>query len=500
MTSDEGSDFQRLGTLDPATGRFTAVAPEPRWDVESFDISDDGRFIAYIVNEAGISRLKLLDIAHPPAAAPSPACRSERWAGSRSRPGATSRSAVTSRPLARRRLCRQPADASPSPAGPRARPAASIPRRNVEPVLVETTSFDGEKVSGFLYRPDPARFPGRRPLIMSIHGGPEGQSRPGFLGRNNYLLNELGIALFYPERPRLDRLRQALRRARQRPRPSREQRSRTSAPSSTSSPSDPAARSGPLRRDRRKLWRLYVLCQRDPLRRPLRRRIASSPSPTSSPSSKIPSPIAAICRRVEYGDERDPAQRRKLLAISPLTRVKELGCPLMVQTGGNDPRVPASEAEQSVKAVAPERRHRLAPARPGRGPRLRQEGQPGLCLLDQPDVLAAQPAGERAAGRGIGRRTRHRHPERVSGSRPSFGLASGRGTCASCNPRRRRRQFLREGATAQEARRESPFSTSRFAPLRLLSKAGPAGRRRVAEGAMRQPRGGSALDPEPSSG
>ncbi|HEX8063602.1 MAG TPA: S9 family peptidase, partial [Allosphingosinicella sp.] len=61
VTSDEGSDFQRLGTLDPATGRFTAVAPEPRWDVESFDISDDGRFVAYIVNEAGISRLRLLD-------------------------------------------------------------------------------------------------------------------------------------------------------------------------------------------------------------------------------------------------------------------------------------------------------------------------------------------------------------------------------------------------------------------------------------------------------
>ena len=64
--------------------------------------------------------------------------------------------------------------------------------------LVETASFDGEKVSGFLYRPDPAKFPGRRPLIVNIHGGPEGQSRPGFLGRNNYLLNELGVAIFYP--------------------------------------------------------------------------------------------------------------------------------------------------------------------------------------------------------------------------------------------------------------------------------------------------------------
>jgi dipeptidyl aminopeptidase/acylaminoacyl peptidase len=34
-----------------------------------------------------------------------------------------------------------------------------------------------------------------------------------------------------------------------------------------------------------------------------------------------------------------------------MTRVKELRLPLMVVTGGNDPRVPASEADQVVKAV-----------------------------------------------------------------------------------------------------------------------------------------------------
>ncbi|MDT9047075.1 prolyl oligopeptidase family serine peptidase, partial [Escherichia coli] len=55
-------------------------------------------------------------------------------------------------------------------------------------------------------------------------------------------------------------------------------------------------------------------------------------------------------RRVEYGDERDPAQRAKLVEISPLTRAKELKIPLMVVTGGNDPRVPASEANQMVAA------------------------------------------------------------------------------------------------------------------------------------------------------
>ncbi|HVI08222.1 MAG TPA: S9 family peptidase, partial [Candidatus Binatia bacterium] len=63
--------------------------------------------------------------------------------------------------------------------------------------LVRWKSFDGKEISGFLYKP-PAKFTGKRPALVVIHGGPEGQSQPVFLGRNNYFLSELGIALIYP--------------------------------------------------------------------------------------------------------------------------------------------------------------------------------------------------------------------------------------------------------------------------------------------------------------
>jgi len=56
-------------------------------------------------------------------------------------------------------------------------------------------------------------------------------------------------------------------------------------------------------------------------------------------------------RRIEYGDERDPVQRAKLTKISPLTRIAEIKMPLFIVTGGNDPRVPPSEAAQVVKAL-----------------------------------------------------------------------------------------------------------------------------------------------------
>ena len=348
VTSDEGSDFQRLGTLDPATGRFTAVAPEPRWDVESFDISDDGRFIAYIVNEAGISRLKLLDTRTRRSRAVK-ALPVGTMGGLDVAPWGDVAVSVSS--------ARSPSDVYV--VNPRTLAVARWtesetggldPRRNVEPVLVETTSFDGEKVSGFLYRPDPARFPGRRPMIVSMHGGPEGQSRPGFLGRNNYLLNELGIALFYPN----------------------------VRGSTGFGKRFVALDNGPDLRENsvKDIGAFLDVLARDPSLNPARFAetggsyggyMCYASAIRYGDRFKAANCIVAISnfvtflentqsyrrdlRRVEYGDERDPVQRKKLLAISPLTRIKELRLPLMVQTGGNDPRVPASEAEQAVKAV-----------------------------------------------------------------------------------------------------------------------------------------------------
>jgi dipeptidyl aminopeptidase/acylaminoacyl peptidase len=348
VTSDEGSDFQRLGILDPRTGRFAAVAPEPRWDVESFDISDDGRFIAYVVNEAGISRMKLLDTRTRRSRAVT-GLPVGTMGGLEVAPWGDIAVSVAS--------ARSPSDIYV--VNPRtlavtrwteSETGGLDPRRNVEPVFVETTSFDGEKVSGFLYRPDPARFPGRRPMIMSIHGGPEGQSRPGFLGRNNYLVNELGIALFYPN-----------------------------VRGSTGFGKRFVAldNGADLRENSVKdIGAFLDVLARDPALDPARFAetggsyggyMCYASAIRYGDRFKAANCIVAISnfvtflentqsyrrdlRRVEYGDERDPAQRKKLLAISPLTRIKELRLPLMVQTGGNDPRVPASEAEQAVKAV-----------------------------------------------------------------------------------------------------------------------------------------------------
>src|SRR5205085_1387232 len=68
----------------------------------------------------------------------------------------------------------------------------------VEPRIVKWKSFDGLEITGFLYAPRAGAFTGKRPVIVNIHGGPESQFRPGFIGRNNYFVGELGIAMIYP--------------------------------------------------------------------------------------------------------------------------------------------------------------------------------------------------------------------------------------------------------------------------------------------------------------
>jgi dipeptidyl aminopeptidase/acylaminoacyl peptidase len=347
VTTDQGSEFLRLGTIDPKSGTFTPRAPDPRWDVELFDISADGRLVAYVLNDAGSSTLRLLDVATGAArTAPMPAgtigsLEVAPWGDI----GITLASA------------RSPADAySVNPdtlavtrwtVSETGGLDASI---NVEPELIEAASFDGLVFSGFLYRPDVRKFPGRRPLIVNIHGGPESQSRPGFLGRNNYLVNELGIAIFYPN----------------------------VRGSSGYGKSFVSLDNGPFKREDsvRDIGAFLDLLAVDPRLDPQRFGVTGgSYGGYMCYASAIfygkrlngASCVVAISsfvtflentqgyrrdlRRVEYGDERDPAQRTKLTAISPLSRASEIRVPLLVVTGANDPRVPASEAEQIIRAV-----------------------------------------------------------------------------------------------------------------------------------------------------
>ena len=190
---DQGSDFKRLGKL--ANGAFVALNPETNWDIEDFAVAEDGSFIAYEINEAGVSRLRLLDP------------KSGRVREAKLPDGVLGGIAIA--PWGEVAFTFSSAQSagdaySLDPATLKVRRWTASetggldPVSNALPELVSARSFDGIEVSGFLYRPNPAKFPGKRPMIVDIHGGPEGQFKPGFRGGENYIVNELGIAMFWP--------------------------------------------------------------------------------------------------------------------------------------------------------------------------------------------------------------------------------------------------------------------------------------------------------------
>ncbi len=346
-TSDRFGEFQELGTIDPVTGTFTRLGPPGRWDVEAFAISAEGARVAVVTNEAGVSRLRILD-ARSGAVLAEPALPAGVISGLAFAPWGELGFSLSS--------ARSPGDAwSLTPDGTVRRWTFSEtggldPERNREPELVRVKSFDGREVTGFLYRPDPARFPGPRPLLVSIHGGPEGQSRPVFQGRNNYLLNERGVALFYPNVrgstgfgktfvgldngpwKREDSVRDIDAMVRQLKRDSGIDASRIGVTG--------GSYGGYMTYAALTLtpehWRAGLAV------------VAISDFVTFLENT---ADYRRDLRRVEYGDESDARQRAKLKAISPLGRADCIAAPLYVVTGANDPRVPASEADQMVAAV-----------------------------------------------------------------------------------------------------------------------------------------------------
>ena len=210
-TSTRDGEFLRLVRLDPATPpnagaaapRETSLSANIPWDVEEFDLSADGEVLAFFANEEGISRLHLLDVRSgkplpsptlPPGAASAPAFRRGSHEVAFAISWAHSPFDVYSYDAATRHLDRWTASET----------GGLDPQGFAVPHLVRYPTFDSlpggarRTIPAFVYHPDAHRFAGRRPVYITIHGGPEGQTRPIFLGTTNYLLDELGVAVVAP--------------------------------------------------------------------------------------------------------------------------------------------------------------------------------------------------------------------------------------------------------------------------------------------------------------
>ena len=351
-TSDQGHEFLRLVRLDARPdakpGKPTVLPTGPRWDVERFDLSDDGRLLAYVLNEDGFSKLHFLDLASN-RELPVPELPAGEGSGLRFRPGthevaftlswARSPSDVYSYDADSRRLERWTA----SEVG------GLNPERFAVPELVRYRSFDGKEIPAYVYRPAKDRFPGKRPVYISIHGGPESQARPNFLGSNNYFLEDMGIAYIVPN----------------------------VRGSSGYGKTYLRADNGERREDSVKdIGALLDWIATQPDLDPSRVMVTGGSYGGYMVLASLVHYGDRLCcawesvgisnfvtflkntsgyrqdlRRVEYGDERDPRMNEYLTRIAPLNQVDKIKRPLLVSQGANDPRVPLSESDQIVAAL-----------------------------------------------------------------------------------------------------------------------------------------------------
>ncbi len=348
VTSDQGSEFQRLCRYDLASHQLRPLTPNLKWDVESFDLSPDGKTLAFVSNEDGVSVLHLLDaksgreLRTPKL--PLGVITGLQWHENNRDLGFTLSSA------------RSPADVysldvrkGTLERWTESETGGLNAQTFIEPELIKLKSFDGLDISAFVYRPDARKFPGKRPAIISIHGGPESQSRPIFQARNNYYLNELGVALVVPNVRGSDGYGKTFL-------------TLDNGFKREDSVKDIGAVIDWIRKDAAldgeriavmggSYGGYMTLASMVHFSDRLRCGVDVVGISSFITFLKNTQDYRRDLRRVEYGDERDPAMAAHLDKISPLTSVKKIGKPLFVVQGRNDPRVPVTEAEQMVKAI-----------------------------------------------------------------------------------------------------------------------------------------------------
>ncbi len=193
--TDRDSEFRRLAYLDLATREVRFLADQIKWDIDEIALSPDGKILAFVSNEDGIGRLRLMETET-----------------SKELPVPEMPAGVASRLIWHRQLpyvgfvfssTRSPSDVFSLNVKTGKLDRWTTARNPVktdefrEPELIKWKSFDDRMISGFLYRP-PESFAGKRPVIISIHGGPPEQFRPVYLGEANYFIQALGVAMIYP--------------------------------------------------------------------------------------------------------------------------------------------------------------------------------------------------------------------------------------------------------------------------------------------------------------
>lgn len=347
LITNKDSEFNRLAYYDPAAKTMNYLTSDIPWNVDDAELSEDGTQVAFETNENGLSKLYMLSTASnkysPVPNLPAGVMGGMDWSPDSKSIGFTfgtyNSSAIA---YEFNTITNELIRWTKSETG-----GMDLTTLQ-EPELISWKSFDGLQISGYLYKAS-SKFRGKRPVIIDIHGGPEGQSRPVFLGRNNYYLNELGIAIIYPNvrgssgygKTFLD-LDNGLK--------------REESVKDIGALFDWIEQQHELDADRimvtggsyggyMTLAVSYLYSEK------IRCAVDVVGVSNYNTFMKNTEDYRRDLRRVEYGDERDPEIAAFFEAIAPLNHADKITKPILIVQGGNDPRVPYTEAIQMKEKI-----------------------------------------------------------------------------------------------------------------------------------------------------
>ena len=346
VIADVGSEHTELYRLSEDGARRESISAHRPWNVDRMAQTDDGSRLAFVTNEDGISRLTVLDTEQN-MELDVPALPVGIIDHIAFQPGGHRLGLSLQGPTIPGDVYVLDSDPRPGWVRWTASELAGLePSRLAEPELIRYPSFDGRDIPAFVYLPE---GPGPHPVLVHIHGGPEGQFRPRFRFDIQYYVSALGMAVVAPN----------------------------VRGSAGYGKSYLLLDNGMRRMDSVKdIGALLTwLTTRDDLNEAQTAVMGGSYGgfmvlaslaeygdrllggiDTVGISNFVSflentSPYRQDLRRAEYGDERDPAMREFLEKISPTNNADSISKPLLVVQGANDPRVPRSESEQMVSRI-----------------------------------------------------------------------------------------------------------------------------------------------------
>jgi dipeptidyl aminopeptidase/acylaminoacyl peptidase len=193
FVTDEGSEFTHLVRYDLASGERESVLAAD-WDIMYASFSRTGKYLVVGINNDARTEIRILET------------ETMRQVTLPEVPSGDITSVTISRDEKRVAFYvssgRSPRDLFIFDLGDRAARQLTRtmnpgidPDNLVEPDVVRFTSYDGVEVPGLLYRPHAASPTAKVPALIWIHGGPGGQSRVGYSGLIQYLVNH-GYAVY----------------------------------------------------------------------------------------------------------------------------------------------------------------------------------------------------------------------------------------------------------------------------------------------------------------